>query len=54
MQGKKKKLFDLGRIQAHDPTILTIDGPNVLTRAMRNLSGFSPAQNFTLHAEIII
>ena len=53
MQGKEK-LFDLGRIQTHDPTILITDGPNVFTRAMRNLSGFLPAQKFTLHAEIIL
>ena len=30
MQGKEK-LFDLGRIQTHDPTILINDGRNVLT-----------------------
>ena len=53
MQGKEK-LFDFGRIQTHDPTILITDGPNVLTRAMRNLSGFLPAQKFKLYAEIIV
>ena len=44
----KEKLFDLGRIQTHYPRILNTDGPNVLTRAMRNLSGFLHTQKFTL------
>ena len=44
----KEKLFDLGRIQTHYPRILITDGPNVLNRAMRNLSGFLHTQKFTL------
>ena len=30
------------------PHPMITDGPNVLTRAMRNLSGFLTAQKFTL------
>ena len=44
----KEKLFDLGRIQTHYPRILITDGPDVLTRAMRNLSGFLHTEIYTL------
>ena len=52
MQGKVK-LFDFGRIQTHYPRILITDGPNVLTRAMGNLSGFLPTQKFTLQRSLL-